>query len=91
MNMTDFKTVHSSAPERPAEIDTASSAVYVYERQNIRQEDVTVGTGEDTQTVTEWVYEQREYTKDEYDMMLSPAIQGVQQALSELQLAIDSL
>ena len=40
---------------------------------------------------TEWVYEEREYTKDEYAMMLSPAIQGVQQALSELQLAIDSL
>ena len=40
---------------------------------------------------TGWVYEEREYTKAEYDMMLSPAIQGVQQALSELQLSVDSL
>ena len=47
--------------------------------------------GGDKTTVTEWVYEQREYTKDEYAMMLSPAIQGVQQVLSEIQLQIDSL
>lgn len=89
--MTDFKTVHSSAATRPTEIDAESSAFFVYERRNIRQEQVTIGVGEDTQTATEWVYEQREYTKDEYDMMLSPAIQGVQQTLSEIQLSIDSL
>ena len=40
---------------------------------------------------TRWAYEEREYTKEEYAMMLSPAIQGVQQALSEIQLAVDSL
>lgn len=87
--MTEFKTVRSSAPERPAEIDTESSEFYVYERRNIHRETFPVGDGEET--VTEWVFEQREFTKEEYDMMLSPAIQGVQQVLSEIQLAVDSL
>ena len=89
--MTEFKTVRDSRTERPPEIDTTSSAFMVYERRNIRQEEVEIGTGGDKTTVTEWVYEQREYTKDEYAMMLSPAIQGVQQVLSEIQLQIDSL
>jgi len=55
----------------------------VYERKTVTDMDGTERL--------EWVYEEREYTKDEYSMMLSPAIQGVQQALSELQLAVDSL
>ena len=84
--MTTWKTVHGD--RQPAVLDTTSSSFVVYERKNIRQETVTDMDG--TQR-TEWVYEEREYTKDEYNMMLSPAIQGVQQVLSEIQLAVDSL
>lgn len=89
--MTEFKTVHDSRVEEPATIDTTSSETTVYERKNIRQETTTRGEGDNAITVTEWVYEQREYTREEYNMMLSPAIQGVQQALSNIELAIAAL
>ena len=89
--MTEFKTVHDSRAEEPATIDTTSSDTTVYERKNIRQETITRGEGDTAITVTEWVYEQREYTREEYYMMLSPAIQGVQQSLSKIELAIAML
>ena len=84
--MTEWKTVHGD--KRPAELDETSSSFVVYERRNIAQETFTDMDGKER---TGWVYEEREYTRAEYDMMLSPAIQGVQQALSELQLSVDSL
>lgn len=87
--MTDFKTVRSSAAARPAEIDTESSAFYVYERRNIRQEQVNIGVGEDVQTVTEWVYEQREYTKDEY--ATAAANQKIMDALAEIKEAVSEI
>ena len=87
--MTEFKTVHDSRVEEPAVIDTTSSATTVYERKNIRKESRDMSMGDiPAVIVTEWVYEQREYTQEEYAMMLSPAIQGVQQALSDIELAI---
>lgn len=89
--MTDWKTVHDSAEVQPAAIDTTSSKTTVYERKNIRQEARSVGIGDTDATVTEWVYEQREYTREEYDMMRAPAIQGVQQTLSGIELAIAML
>lgn len=87
--MTEFKTVYDSRIEEPAVIDTTRSESTVYERRNIRQEtrDIEIGDGESI-IITEWVYEQREYTKDEYAMMLSPAIRSVQQTLSDIELAI---
>ena len=87
--MTDWKTVHDSRAEQPPVIDMTTSETTVYERKNIRQE-TTTGPMEG-ETVTEWVYEQREYTRAEYDMLVSPAIQGVQCALSEIELAIAGL
>ena len=87
--MTDWKTVHDSRQDEPPVIDTTTSETTVYERRNIRQE-TAPGTMEGD-TVTEWVYEQREYTREEYDMLVSPAIQGVQCALSEIELAIAGL
>lgn len=87
--MTDWKTVHDSRADRPPTIDTTTSETTVYERRNIQQETAPDPMGEGT--TTEWVYEQREYTRAEYDMMLSPAIQGVQCALSDLELAIAEL
>lgn len=87
--MTEFRTVRDSRTEQPAVIDTTSSESTVYERKNIRQETTTMKMGDgDPVVITEWVYEQREYTKEEYAMMLSPAIQGVQQSLSDIELAI---
>ena len=89
-DMTDWKEAHSTGAQ-PSEIDTTSSSTTVYERRNIRQEERSVGTGDTAVTVTEWVCEQREYTREEYDMMRAPAIQSVQQALSNIELAIAML
>ena len=87
--MTDWKTVHDSRAEKPPVIDMTTSETTVYERKNIRQE--TAPGPIEGDTGTEWVYEQREYTRAEYDMLVSPAIQGVQCALSEIELAIAGL
>ena len=89
--MIDWKTVHDSRTTTPEALDATSSSSTVYERRNIRREAVTVGIGDTHATVTEWVYEQREYTREEYDMMRAPAIQSVQQALSGIELAIAML
>ena len=89
--MTDWKTVHDSRTTTPEALDTTSSSSTVYERRNIRRETVTVGGGENAAAAEQWVYEQREYTREEYDMMRAPAIQSVQQALSGIELAIAML
>ena len=39
--MTDWKTVHSTAIEKPSALDTTSSSSTVYERKNIEQETTT--------------------------------------------------
>lgn len=80
--MTEFKTVHDSRVEEPATIDTTSSETTVYERKNIRQETVTRGEGDGAITVTEWVYEQREYTREEWSQE-----QAVKRALAGLDLS----
>lgn len=89
--MTDWKTVYDSRSATPEELDDTSSSSTVYERRNIRRETVTVGGGEDAATMEQWVYEQREYTRAEYEMMRAPAIQNVQQTLSGIELAIAML
>lgn len=89
--MTDWKTVYDSQTATPEALDATSSSSTVYERRNIRRGAVTVGGGEDAATMEQWVYEQREYTREEYDMMRAPAIQRVQQALSGIELAIAML
>ena len=86
--MTDWKTVHDGAAVQPAVIDTTSSETTVYERKNIRQEERSVGLGDNAATVTEWVYEQREYTREEYAQMHSPATQSIMQAISDLELSV---
>ena len=80
--------MHDSRVEKPPVIDLTTSETTVYERQNIRQE---TAPGPIEGAVTEWVYDQREYTRAEYDMLVSPAIQGVQCAISEIELAIAGL
>lgn len=86
--MTEFKTVRDSRQEMPATLDTTSSATTVYERKNIRQETRTEQMGEESHPVTEWVYEQREYTQEEYAAMHSPATQIIMQAISAVELSV---
>ena len=89
--MTNWKTVHDSRATTPEARDTTSSSSTVYERRNVRRETVTVGGGENAAAAEQGVYEQREYTQEEYAMMRAPAIQSVQQALSNIELAIAML
>lgn len=86
--MIDWKEVHDSRAEEPAALDTTSSATTVYERRNIRQETRKVAAGEEPQTVTEWVYDQREYSREEYAQLTSPATKAVMQAISDLELSV---
>lgn len=84
--MTDWKNVRDGRVERPEELDTKSSPTTVYERRNIKQ--VAMHDEMSDTDIVEWTYEQREYTVEEYSLMLSPAIQRLQQSLSEIQLDI---
>lgn len=89
--MTEWKEVHDSREAQPAVLDTTSSATTVYERRNIRQETHEVAMGEETQEVTEWVYDQREYTAEEYAALTSPATKAIMQAVSGLELSVAEL
>lgn len=85
--MTEFIEVRDSRTDEPPTIDTTASAAVVYERRNIRQETRQEEFGE----VTEWVYEQRTYTREEYEGMTSPATKAIMQAVSELELSVAML
>lgn len=68
--MTDWKTVTGTQPERPEEIDKTSSPLTVYLRKNIKQVEREIeGSDGESQTVTEWQYEEREMTVEEYENM----------------------
>ncbi len=86
--MTDWHEVRDSREAQPVELDTTSSAAVVYERRNIRQETREVEMGGETTAVTEWVYEQREYTREEYAQLTSPATQAIMQAISDVELSV---
>lgn len=86
--MKDWKEVHDSRAEQPAVLDTSSSPTTVYERRNVRQETREVTMGEETQEVTEWVYEQRELSTAEYAEMTSPATKAIMQAISDVELKV---
>lgn len=80
MEMKTWHEVHDSRVERPLELETGTSATTVYERRNIRQETI-----EDPMTggnVTQWVYEQREYTREEWNAMNSPATKTILEAVA---------
>lgn len=80
--MTDWKTIHSSAQTRPLEIDMASSQYYVYERKNIHQEEIE--DIENESPILQWVYEERKYTKEEYENLKSATTQLLMQNLSDV-------
>lgn len=64
--MTNWETVQGSQATRPAEIDTTSSAVMVYQRRNIER--ITV-EDEDGTTAELWQYEERQMTREEYTLL----------------------
>lgn len=69
-NMTDWKKVTGTQPERPEEIDRTSSPSTVYLRKNIEQVEKEVeGADGKMQTVTEWQYDEKEMTVEEYENM----------------------
>ena len=68
--MTDWKKVTGTQTERPEEIDRTSSPSTVYLRRNIEQVEREVeGADGETQTVTEWQYEEREMTVENMALM----------------------
>ena len=68
--MTDWKKVTGTQPERPEEIDWTSSPSTVYLRKNIEQVEKEVeGADGKMQTVTEWQYDEKEMTVEEYENM----------------------
>lgn len=44
--------------------------------------------GKDTQEVTEWVYDQREYSREEYAELTSPTTKAIMQAISGIELSV---
>ena len=86
--MTDWRQVRSSQQSRPKEIDT-DSATTVYERKDIHQETITDPMTEEQ--YTEWVYDERSYSKEEYANLNSPSFQLLMQNLSEIEVDVMSL
>lgn len=89
--MTEWREVHDSRAEMPETLDKSSSQTTVYERRNIRQETTTHSMGGASVEITEWVYEQREYTREEYTAMTSAANQYIMDALSRIEQATEEI
>ncbi len=69
--MKDWKKVTGSQIERPTEIDRTSSPSTVYLRKNIEQvKRMCEGADEEKMSVTEWQYEEKEMTIEEYENMV---------------------
>ncbi len=81
--MTEWTVVHSTSDTKPLELDSTSSDYTVYERRNIRQEIV----GDDGE---QWVYEERQYSKEEYALLNGPQTQAIMQAMNQQQADIIS-
>lgn len=61
--MTDWRKAQGSQVEQPAEFDTTTSSVIVYQRRNIERVTVSNGDGSTTEL---WQYEEREMSRDEH-------------------------
>lgn len=59
--MTDWQFVEGSQLDKPAELDSTSSKVYVYQRRNIQRVSTDEGVF--------WQYEERKLTHDEYQKL----------------------
>lgn len=81
--MTDWQIVHGSQEAKPAELDTTSSKVYVYQRRNVQR--VTVEDSEFGTTNEFWQYEERKLTREEWANMRAAALE---EELTQAQLAL---
>lgn len=61
--MTDWRKAQGSQAEQPAEFDTTTSAMIVYQRRNIERVTVSNADGSTTEL---WQYEEREMSQAEY-------------------------
>lgn len=69
--MTDWKKVTGTQPNKPEEVDRTSSPSTVYLRKNIEQVIREIeGSDGKMQNVTEWQYDEREMTVEEYENMV---------------------
>ena len=80
--MTDWQKVYGSQEQKPSELDTSSSAYFVYQRKNIER--VTFTDEMSGGTYEMWQYDERKLTKDEYAKMLDEELTATQLALTEL-------
>ena len=87
--MTEWKKARSSAQEKPKELDTTSSAFYVYERRNITQEEVIDQMTKSS--ILEWTFEERQYTKEEYYNLNSLTTQLLMQQITNLEVELLTL
>lgn len=81
--MTEWKTVRANS--KPGLIDNTTSSYVVYERRNIHEVELPPEIDDDGRPINEtcYEYEEREYGKDEYASLTSPATTAVMQAVNE--------
>lgn len=72
--------------EKPAETDTTSSPTTVYQRKGFKQVQVPDPFGGESTTL--WEYQERQYSRAEWDNLNSLATQTVMQAISDLQVDV---
>ena len=77
MNL-NYETVTGSLAEKPTELDTTSSVIFVYYRKNIKQIEQTDEQGN---TVKLWQYDEAKVSRQEY---LQNCIDDNAQALADL-------
>lgn len=78
--MTEYKNVQSGVKPKETEIDEYS----VWVNENIREIEVTDENG----SHTEYEYDQIQYSKDEYILLLSEENKNLENMLTDTQLAL---
>lgn len=89
-----WKEVTGTQPNKPAELDTASSPNTVYLRRNIRQTEITSGE----ETIQVWKYEEAQLSKAEYEEYVelsqifnTPQMEKMQERLNAQEVTIAAL
>lgn len=68
--MTQWKTSQCAHAYKPVEWDLTSSPTTVYQHRNIHE--VVIPPSEEHETeITVWEYEERAFTREEYNMMIA--------------------
>lgn len=77
--MTDWRNVIGSQETQPEEWDTTSSPTTVYQRRDVQPYHEETEDGE----INGWQYQERTYTRAEYDALTGPATQAIMQGINE--------